>query len=152
MQVLHLGAHVGVVPVDGRTRHWGERSTTTNRPKPHFVPKTWCPSTEEQGFAGSEAPRSTGRSPILSRRRGARRRKNKALRGAKHHVQPAEAPFCPEDVVPDDGRTRHLGERSTTFNRPKPYFVPKPWCPSTKEQGIAGSEAPQSACGRQPNR
>ena len=66
---------------------------------------TWCPATKEQGIARSEAPRSTGRSPILSQRRGARRRKNKALRGAKHHVQPAESDFAP-----------------------------KTWCPSTEEQ------------------
>ena len=71
---------------------------------------TWCPATKEQGIAGSEAPRPTRRSPILLRRRGARRRKNKALRGAKHHAQPAEAPFCPKDVVPGDERTRYLGE------------------------------------------
>ena len=32
---------------------------------------TWCPATKEQGIAGSEAPRSTGRSPIFSQRRGA---------------------------------------------------------------------------------
>ena len=109
----------------------------------------WCPSTEEQGFAGSEAPRPTGRNPILLQSRGARRRKNKALQGAKHHDQPAEDPFCPEDVVPVDGRTRRCGERSTTPNRPKPHFVPKTWCPATKEQGIGGSEAPRSA-GRTP--
>ena len=71
---------------------------------------TWCPSTEEQGFAGSEAPRPAGRSPICSQRRGARRRKNKALRGAKHHAQPAEIRFCSEDVVPDDEGTRRCGE------------------------------------------
>ena len=53
----------------------------------------WCPATKEQGIAGSEAPRPTGRNPILLRRRGARRRKNKALGGAKHHAQPAKAPF-----------------------------------------------------------
>ena len=34
----------------------------------------WCPSTKERGFAGSEAPRPTGRNPILLQRRGARRR------------------------------------------------------------------------------
>ena len=132
-----------VVPGDERTRHCGERSTTPNRPKSDFAPKAWCPSTEEQGVAGSEAPRPTGRNQILLQRRGARRRKNKALRGAKHHAQPAEAPFCPKDVVPVDGRTRFCGERSTTFNPPKPRFVPKTWCPTTKEQGVAGSEAPR---------
>ena len=40
---------------------------------------TWCPATKEQGIGGSEAPRSTGRTPIWSQRRGARRRKNKIL-------------------------------------------------------------------------
>ena len=94
----------------------------------------WCSSTEEQGFAGSEAPRPTGRNPILLQSRGARRRKNKALREVKHHVQPAEAPFCPEDVVPVDERTRRCGERSTTSNPPKPHLVSKTWCPSTKNK------------------
>ena len=42
---------------------------------------TWCPATKEQGIAGSEAPRPTGR-----------------IR------------FCSEDVVPVDGRTRFFGE------------------------------------------
>ncbi len=191
MHVFHLGTHADVVPGDERTRHWGERSTTPNRLKSDFAPKTWCPSTKEQGIgrseaprptgrspilsqrrgarrrknkalrgakhhvqpaesdfapkawcpatkeqgiAGSEAPRPTGRSPILSQRRGARRRKNKALGGAKHHAQPAEAPFCPKDVVPGDGRTRCCGERSTTPNRPKPHFIPKAWCPATKNK------------------
>ena len=115
MHVFHLGTHAGVVPVDERTWFCGERSTTSNRTKSDFAPKTWCPSTEEQGFSGSEAPRPTGRNPILLQRRGARRRKNKALGGAKHHAQPAESDFAP-----------------------------KTWCPSTEEQGFAGSEAPRS--------
>ena len=149
MHVFHLGTHADVVPGDERTRHWGERSTTPNRLKSDFAPKTWCPATKEQGIGRSEAPRPTGRSPIFSQRRGARRRKNKALRGAKHHAQPAEAPFCPKDVVPGDERTRYCGERSTTPNRPKSDFAPKTWCPATKEQGIAGSEAPRST-GRNP--
>ena len=128
-----------------------------------FAPKTRCPSTKEQGIARSEAPRPTGRSPILSQRRGARRRKNKVLRGAKHHAQPAEirfcsqrrgarrrknkalggakhhaqpaeAPFCSKDVVPGDERTRHWGERSTTFNPLNPHLVSKAWCPVTKNK------------------
>ena len=61
---------------------------------------TWCPTTEEQGFEGSEAPRSTGRDPILLQRRGARRRKNKVLRGAKHHFQPAESDSAPKTWCP----------------------------------------------------
>ena len=171
MQVFYSGAHADVVPGDERTRHCGERSTTPNRPKSDFAPKTWCPATKEQGIAGSEAPRPTGRNPILLQRRGARRRKNKVLRGAKHHVQPAEIRFCSEDVVPVDERTRHCGERSTTPNRPNPIllqrrgtrrrknkalrgvkhhaqpaesdFAPKTWCPSTEERGFAGNEAPR---------
>lgn len=115
MHVFHLGTYADVVPGDERTRHCRERSTTFNQPKSDFAPKTWCPTTEEQGVAGSEAPRSTGR-----------------------------IPFCSEAVVPDDGRIRFCGERSTTPNRPKPHFVPKTWCPTTKEQGIGGSEAPRS--------
>ncbi len=138
-----------VVPVDEGTRICGERSTTTNRPKPHFVLRTWCLSTKEQGFAGREAPRPTGRSPILSQRRGACRRRNKDLRGAKHHAQPVEIRFCPKDVVPDDEETRRCGERSTTFNRSKPHLVSKTWCLSTEEQGVAGSEAPRPT-GRNP--
>ena len=114
MQVLHLGAHAGVVPVDGRTRFWG-----------------------------SEVPRPTGRNPILLQRRGARRRKNKVLRGAKHHVQPVEIRFCSKDVVPVDERIGRCGERSTTTNRPKPHFAPKTWCPSTEERDFAGGEAPR---------
>ncbi len=114
MQVFYSGAHADVVPGDGRTRRCGERSTTSNPPN-----------------------------PILLQSRGARRRKNKALRGVKHHVQPAEIRFCSKDVVPGDERTRHCGERSTTFNRPKSDFAPKTWCPATEEQGFAGSEAPR---------
>ena len=66
---------------------------------------TWCPATKEQGIAGSEAPRSTGR-----------------IR------------FCSKDVVPVDERTRHWGERSTTSNPPKPHLVSKAWCPATKNK------------------
>lgn len=41
---------------------------------------TWCPATKEQGIGGSEAPRPTGRSPILSQRRGALRRRTRFCR------------------------------------------------------------------------
>ena len=80
MHVFHLGTHADVVPGDERTRHWGARSTTPNRPKSDFAPKTWCPSTKEQGIGGSEAPRSTRRTPIWSQRRGARRRRTRFCR------------------------------------------------------------------------
>lgn len=41
---------------------------------------TWCPATKEQGIGGSEAPRPTGRNPILLQRRGARRRRTRFCR------------------------------------------------------------------------
>ena len=46
-----------------------------------LVPKTWCPLTKEQGFAGSEAPRPARRRRLWSQRRGARRRKSKGFAG-----------------------------------------------------------------------
>ena len=103
-----------VVPRDEGTRVREERSTTPNLPEAHPPPKTWCPATKEQGFAGSEAPRSTCRRPS-----------------------------APKDVVPRDGGTRVRGERSTTLNLPEAHPPPKTWCPATKEQGFAGSEAPR---------
>ena len=67
-----------------------------------LVPKTWCPLTKEQGFAGSEAPRPARRQRLWPQRRGARRRKSKGLRGVKHHVRRAGGAFGPKDVVPVD--------------------------------------------------
>ena len=100
----------------------------------------WCPSTKERGFAGSEAPRPTGRNPILLQRRGARRRKNKVFRGAKHHDQPAEIRFCSKDVVPVDGRTRHWGERSTTPNRPNPILLQRRGARRRKNKVLRGAK------------
>ena len=61
----------------------------------------------------------------------------------KHHAQLAGGPSAPKDVVPRDGGTRVRGERSTTLNLPEAHPPPKTWCPATKEQGFAGSEAPR---------
>ena len=108
-----------VVPRDEGTRVREERSTTPNLPEAHPPPKTWCPATKEQGFAGSEAPRSTCRRPS-----------------------------APKDVVPRDEGTRVRGELSTTLNLPEAHPTPKSWCHTTKEQGLAGSEAPRSTCRR----
>ena len=83
-------------------------------PEAHPTPKAWCPATKEQGFAGSGAPRPTCRRPIRPQRRGAPRRRNKGLRGVKHHAQLAGDPSAPRDVVPRDEGTRVRGERSTT--------------------------------------
>ena len=99
-----------VVPRDEGTRVREERSTTPNLPEAHPPPKTWCPATKEQGFAGSEAPRSTCRRPIRPQRRGAPRRRNKDSRGAKHHAQLAGGPSAPKDVVSRDEGARVRGE------------------------------------------
>ena len=80
----------GVVLVDEGTRTCGERSTTPSRRNSRSDPRAWCPSTKEQGFAGREAPRRAGGTHVWAWGRGARRRRNKGLRGEKHHVGPEE--------------------------------------------------------------
>ena len=103
----------------------------------------WCPSTKEQGFARREAPRRIGGRPVRARGRGARRRRNKGLRGEKHHAGLEEGRFGPGGVVSVDDGTRVCGERSTTPDWRKADSGPRAWCPSTKEQGFAGGEAPR---------
>ena len=107
----------------------------------HPAPKTWCSMTKEQDFAGSEAPRQVRRQRLGPQRRGARRRKNKVLQGAEHHVRYVGGALSSEDVVLDDERTRACGRRSTTSGTPAAPWAPKTWCMTTKEQGLAGSEA-----------
>ena len=107
------------------------------------APKTWCSMTKEQDFAGSEAPRLVCRRRLGPQRRGARRRKNKGLRGAEHHVPQTAGALSSEDVVLDDERTRACGRRSTTSGTPAAPWAPKTWCLTTKEQGFAESEAPR---------
>ena len=85
----------------------------------HPTLETWCPTTKEQGLAGSGAPRPTCRRPIRPQRRGAPRRRNKGLRGVKHHAQLAGGPSDPKDVVPRNEGTRVSGERSTTSAQPE---------------------------------
>ena len=60
------------------------RGRRSAHPAP-WTSKTWCLTTKEQGIAGSEAPRQV----LGHQRRGARRRRNKVLRGAEHHVRHA---------------------------------------------------------------
>ena len=79
-------------------------------PEAHPPPKAWCPTTKEQGLAGSEAPRPTCRRPIRPQRRGAPRRRNKGSRGAEHHVRSA------------GGSTTQAEPR--THPRPKAHPVP----------------------------
>ena len=116
----------GVVLVDEGTRVCGEKSTTPSRRNSRLSLRAWCPWTKEQGLAGREAPRRAGGRPVRARGRGARRRKNKGLRGEKHHAEPPELAFEPGDVVLVDERTRACGERSTTPSRWKRH----PCCPS----------------------
>ena len=137
----------GVVPVDEGTRVCGERSTTPERRKAGSSLGAWCLLTKEQGFAGSEAPRRAGGRPVRARGRGARRRRNKGLRGEKHHAGPEEGRFVPGGVVPADEGTRVCEERSTTPSRRNSRLSLRAWCSSTKEQGFAGREAPRRAGG-----
>ena len=138
----------GVVPRDEGTRVSGERSTTPTRRSAHPPLETWCPATKEQGLAGSEAPHPTCRRPIRPQRRGAQRRRNKDQRGTEHHAHPAVSPSAPKGVVPRDEGTRVSGERSTTPTRRSAHPPLETWCPATKEQGLAGSEASHPTCRR----
>ena len=70
------------------------------------------------------------------------------MRGEKHHAEPAELTFEPVGVVLVDERTRVCGEGSTTPSRWKVGSCLGAWCPSTKEQGLAGDEAPRRTGGR----
>jgi len=146
--VRYVGGALGpkdVVLDDERTRACGRRSTTSGTPAAPWAPKTWCLTTKEQGFAGSGAPRPVRRQRLGPQRRGARRRKNKGLRGAEHHVPQTGGALGPKDVVLDDERTRACGRRSTTSGTPVAPWAPKTWCLTTKEQGFAGSGAPRPA-------
>ena len=86
-------------------------STTPARRSAHLAPKTWCPATKEQGIAGSGAPRRPGGRPIRPQRRGARRRRNKGLRGVKHHARPPKA--------------RPIGDSPSRRRQPNPAGDPK---------------------------
>ena len=116
----------GVVPVDEGIRVCGERSTTPSRWNSRLSLRAWCSSTKEQEFAGREAPRRAGGTHVWAWGRGARRRRNKGLRGEKHHVGPEEGRFVPGGVVLVDEGTRVCGEGSTTPDRRKR----RPCCPS----------------------
>ena len=67
---------------------------------------TWCPATKDQGFGEGEAPRRRRRLPGRARRRGAPRRRIKALARVKHHVGITVGPSGAGDVVPRDEESR----------------------------------------------
>ena len=113
------------------------------RPAAPWGLKTWCLTTEEQGVAGSGAPRPVRRRRLGAQRRGAHRRRNKVLRGAEHHVPYTGDALGPKDVVLVDEGIRFCGERSTTPHTPATLWTQKTWCLTMKEQGFAGSGAPR---------
>ena len=80
-----------------------------------------------------------------------RKRKNKVLRGVKHHVSEGVGPSGPGDVVPPDEETRDCGGWSTTSVRAAAHPDLGTWCLRTKKQGFAGDEAPRQ-CRRRPIR
>ena len=112
----------------------------------HPAPKTWCSMTKEQDFAGSEAPRQVRRRRLEFGRRGARRRRNKVLRGAKHHVRYAGGALGPKDVVLDDEETRFCGRQSTTPPRRSPARRPAALqlgnSPNSRRQRLAPHRRP----------
>ena len=89
-----------VVLGDEGIRVCRERRTTSGPPPAPWPRKTWCSVTKEQGFAGSGAPRPARRRRHGPRRRGARRRRNKGLRGATHHVRPVTPRAGPTTPTP----------------------------------------------------
>ena len=131
-----------------RNKGLREGSTTPDWRNSRLSLGAWCSSTKGQGFAGDEAPRRIGGRTVRAWGRGARRRRDKGLRGEKHHAEPEELAFEPEGVVLVDERTRVCGERSTTPSRRNSRLGLRAWCPSTKEQGFAGREAPRRTGGR----
>ena len=95
-----------VVPRDEGSRLWRGGGTTSNLQNARPSRATWCPATKVQGSGRGEAPRRSRRMPGRARRRGASRRRFKALAGVKHHVGAAECPAEPGDVVPRDEDSR----------------------------------------------
>ena len=68
---------------------------------------TWCPATKDPGLDGGEAPRPAHQMPSRPRRRGAPRRKIKALTGVKHHVPEGKIDGQKKDLV-QETRSGHL--------------------------------------------
>ena len=97
-------------------------------------PKTWCFRTKEQGIAGDGAPRPCRQRPIRTWGRGASGRRNKGLRGVKHHVHAGIGPSGPGDVVSPDEGIRDCGERSTTSHRRRRIGLQRLGAKETKKQ------------------
>ena len=117
-----------VVPRDDGIRVCGGWSTTSVPVSAHPNLGAWCLRTKKQGIAGSEAPRQCRRRPIRPWGRGASRRRNKGLRGVKHHVSAGVGPSGPGDVVPPDEETRDCWGWSTTSVRASAHPDLGTWC------------------------
>ncbi len=74
--------------------------------------------------------------PGRARRRGAPRRKIKALTRVKHHVGTTESPVGPGDVVLRDERSSLWPGGGTTLEPPNARASPATWCFATKVQGF----------------
>ena len=61
----------------------------------------------------------------------------------RHHAPGAARHFGVEDVVLLDEETRAGGQWGTTSPGPVGILERRTWCLRTKEQGIAGNEAPR---------
>ena len=107
------------------------------------VRATWCPATKDQGFGRREAPRRLHCRPGRRGRRGASRRRFKALAGVKHHVGFTVGPSGPGDVVPRDERSRLWRGGGTTSEPPNARPSRATWCPATKDQAFGRGEAPR---------
>jgi len=73
--------------------------------------RTWCLRTKKQGIAGDGAPRQCRCRPIRTWGRGASGRRNKGLRGVKHHVCEGVGPSGPGDVVLPPARNPSFSQR-----------------------------------------
>ena len=95
-----------VVPRNEGSRLWPGGGTTSKPPNARPARAMWCPATKNQGFGEGVAPRRRRRLPGRAGRRGAPRRRIKALARVKHHVGDADCPAEPGDVVPRDEGSR----------------------------------------------
>ena len=132
-----------VVPRDEGSRLWPGGGTTSEPPNARSSRATWCLATKIQGFGGGEAPRRSRRMPGRPQKRGAPRRRFKALAGVRHHVGAAECPVKPGDVVPRDEESSLWPGGGTTSEPPNARSSRATWCPATKVQGFGGGEAPR---------
>ena len=124
---------------------------THPRPKAHPVPSRPHPPGWRLSKPATASPMGRRpKSPNQWRGHGVESLGGRRPQQAGTPIRPRRAvsPSDPRDVVPRDEGTRVSGERSTTPNLPAPHPTLETWCPATKEQGFAWSEAPRPTCRR----